>query len=400
MSIKQVKIDSNINQLKEVSNQINNNINNEINNVETNVDFIDLDIFKKKKEKKKEINNIPKNINNEINNAKKIEKVQGKYQEKTIYYDENGEKIAEFFEETHLLIYYQEMGEGLAPKHCYYRYNPDTKEIKNISIFDEENIRTLQYGAKQENFKNYMLLMHNNEIVEEMERYYPRSAFETDDDYWYFIGRYFNIIAETGCGYSASINTIFKEYEGKEDEFRDIFGFDMYDTDNVTGKINFNYELMFLKYFNYCNAGKYTLKEMGDSAGVSIKDDYKEPASLTSANIKNFDDFLKKEFGVKCKIKKCKIPDSVDKNDEGINNYLHQQFDENDYIEYCGTGWELYTMDGKLDDGRGTGHSLTIVGFTDDNYPIVSSWGKKYVLHIKSDGEESDYRIYKINYND
>ena len=46
MSIKQVKIDSNINQLKEVSNQINNNINNEINNVETNVDFIDLDIFK------------------------------------------------------------------------------------------------------------------------------------------------------------------------------------------------------------------------------------------------------------------------------------------------------------------------------------------------------------------
>ena len=131
MSIKQVKIDSNINQLKEVSNQINNNINNEINNVETNVDFIDLDIFKKKKEKKKEINNIPKNINNEINNAKKIEKVQGKYQEKTIYYDENGEKIAEFFEETHLNI-------------CQYISINEKKEkivlFKEIKSEEENNI--------------------------------------------------------------------------------------------------------------------------------------------------------------------------------------------------------------------------------------------------------------------
>ena len=214
-----------------------------------------------------------------------------------------------------------------------------------------------------------------------------------------FYERYMHKIAEVGCGYAAATNIIFKEYEGREKEFEETFGFPMY-TVNDAGEIDFNYELMMLKIFNYTwvrdNSGEAIINE-------NVKRDLLHLASGLSYDFDDFDDFLK-EYGVDCTSKsdwhnRFAYWDS----DESIENKTKQLSEENEYVIYGGEGYDLYDMEGNRVNIKGEGHYMVIVGYTDDNKPIVTSWGRQYILDIKSDDlhlfEEDKYRYATINFN-
>jgi len=134
----------------------------------------------------------------------------------------------------------------------YKKFNQKTGELDNISIFDNDNITTHQYGASQRVFKfKFDKLIREPLIWEEMQKYYPVSKFESEEDALFFYQKYFEIIYECGCGYAAAANYVFHYFEGREDEFYQAFGFPMYTMDGDT--INFNYELFMLKFFNFLN---------------------------------------------------------------------------------------------------------------------------------------------------
>jgi hypothetical protein len=132
----------------------------------------------------------------------------------------------------------------------YEKYDDNTKEYSNISIFDEDNIASLQYGADQNVFRSkFDELIKDPLIYKEVQKRFPIERFENEEDAMYYYRLYFDLIYANGCGYAAGTNYIFKLFEGREKEFYNTFGFPMYKV--VDDKIDFNYEIMMLKFFNF-----------------------------------------------------------------------------------------------------------------------------------------------------
>lgn len=150
------------------------------------------------------------------------------------------------YSQTNLFVHY-----GDDENVEYKRYNSKTKEKHNISIFDEENIESMQYGANQRDFEyNFDDLINNPLIWEEMQNYFPEEMFESHEEAMFFYKKYFELIADSGCGYVAACNYVFHMFEGREDEFEEYFGYPMY-TVNKKGYVDFNYEVFILKFFNF-----------------------------------------------------------------------------------------------------------------------------------------------------
>ena len=68
------------------------------------------------------------------------------------------------------------------------------------------------------------------------------------------------------------INSLFVEYEGKEKEFLDKFGFPMYNI-NEEGDIDFNYEYLILDFFSYIHVRceGYTIQEIYGEDKIKIR---------------------------------------------------------------------------------------------------------------------------------
>ena len=306
-------------------------------------------------------------------------------------YDDNNNVLGYFFNDSNL--YYDMIDD------TYKRFNEDTQSFENISIFDEENLPSSQFGADQGSFDyNFTKLIRDPYILEELYNYFPISSFDSYADALDFYDKYFLTICESGCGYAAATNVIFKEYEGREKEFEETFGFPMYTVDDF-GNIDFNYEVMMLKIFNYTwardNSGEDILKE-------NVKRDFLHIFSGLSYDFVNFDDFMK-EYGVECTSKE----DPCNRfafwgNDEKNKIIQKELFEKNDYLAYGGSGYDLYTMDGERVCVNGGGHFVLIIGFTDDGMPIVSSWGERYILDIRGDDlkflQDDDYRYSTVNF--
>ena len=213
-----------------------------------------------------------------------------------------------------------------------------------------------------------------------------------------FYERYFSVITNSGCGYAAGTNVIFLEYEGRETEFEKTFGFPMY-TVATDGSIDFNYELMELRYYNYSYGGEgYTIEELenGLDIGNNIEDFFNTNAVSTTCKLSNLDDFLE-TYGVDCSATEDWYNSfTLFNTDENINNSIHKNYDNNDYFVYAGSGWDLYDMDLNLTHENGGGHYMLVVGFTHDNYPIVSSWGRKMILD--PDSMSTDAGVYRYDY--
>ena len=131
------------------------------------------------------------------------------------------------------------------------RIHKEDGKFYDVSIFDKENIRTRQYGANQMVFETkFDELMENPYIWEEMQKYYPVSGFQSLEEANFFYRKYFELIKESGCGYAAATNLVFRMFEGREKDFENTFGYPMYVLKD-DGEIDFNYEIFMLKFFNY-----------------------------------------------------------------------------------------------------------------------------------------------------
>ena len=90
-----------------------------------------------------------------------------------------------------------------------------------------------------------------------MQKYYPVEDFDNENIAMFFYEKYFDLIRENGCGYVSAVNYIFRMFEGHEDKFYQTFGFPMYKMHK--NYIDFNYEILILKFFNYYNLDKLKL---------------------------------------------------------------------------------------------------------------------------------------------
>lgn len=124
-----------------------------------------------------------------------------------------------------------------------------------LSIFDIDNINTNQYGASQIDFnRRFDYIIKEQKIWIEVQKYFPLKDFDDYYDAMYFYRDYFNQIGACGCGYAAATNSIFQLFEGNETGLQDTFGFTMYSL--LKDNVDYNYELMMLKFFQFRNIEK------------------------------------------------------------------------------------------------------------------------------------------------
>ena len=138
----------------------------------------------------------------------------------------------------------------LVSDNTYLRKDDVTGEYKIISIFDDENVESRQYGANQRVFR-----FHPDELIkdpyiwDELQSRFPITMFEDEEEALFVYKNILDIVYSNGCGYATGANFAFRLFEGHENEFYQKMGYPMYTIrDN---KIDFNYEVFMLKFFFY-----------------------------------------------------------------------------------------------------------------------------------------------------
>ena len=243
-----------------------------------------------------------------------------------------------------------------------------------------------------------------------------------------------------GCGYIAAINTILRAYEASghdELDFYERFGFPPYDlrTNQVSGHKmdkDYNYEYLFLDFFLYCakNArGFNTLEEaignteeeiairngqagdlaldgedfeiegmngswIGDIAptmfsylaekGIDLNYDYMESSRWIrlEPGTEKYEEFRSQMS--------YEVPDGTPLNAPITVDDFRNFLNERKQVIISAKNFTLYYPDdvdgnGKYDDVYRSnigGHAMCVVGVTEDDKLIVSSWGNEYLFEL------------------
>ena len=259
----------------------------------------------------------------------------------------------------------------------------------DVDIFGDYALKTNQYGGNQGIFvDDAFSLLKDEKIINMIKEYFPNATMEDCE-------LYLKKICNVGCGYVALVNTLFKEYQGREEEFEKVFGFPMYDIDEF-GIMYYNYEYLVLDYYNYVwrNSG-YTIKELYSSHGGFIAEEFVE--------------FLKDKYNVDCNIgnySEFNLSDMFNKPFRDIDalEIYNKLSSENESIIFCASGFDLYYPDGSLFADNIGGHAMLVTGITDSGDLIVSSWGMQFFVDLDSIDVSSietgeDYSFIVVNYN-
>ena len=313
----------------------------------------------------------------------------------------------------------------------YNIFNDDTDEYEIVSIFSSSNIGSHQYGANQTDFKNYFKWLIEDPLIwDEVQKYYPIDSFDDPSDAMFFYEKYFDVIADCGCGYAAATDYVFHLFEGREIEFFEHFGYPMYTFNR--GCIDFNYELFMLKFFNYSvSVGgkndpvrKIVMKDLYEfqMKRLSKHASYK---GILPSNVRSWttDDWAvygqlerdreKKYEEVKAKWEKAKDEDinlgiALTSNFGNLHKYL-KQYGVKSSAKYSQNTKKLATDDiiaaedlvlyalngsGTITNEQNTSsHYVYVVGFDSDGNLIVSSWGERYILYNYKSIRISQIRI-------
>lgn len=159
------------------------------------------------------------------------------------------------------------------------------------------------------------------------------------------IGAMLERLSDEGCGYVALCNTIYAEYDGREDEFEKDFGFPMY----KDGYLDFNALIVDL----YCAEDDESVKGLSLKSAEKIWEHY---LSLHGIDV------------------------------DVVNNL---KITPETYYDYVGDGTIILLIrpvilenkDGQIVDDRNEGHFVTITGTTSDGRFIVSSWGRIFYVN-------------------
>lgn len=218
-----------------------------------------------------------------------------------------------------------------------------------------------------------------------------------------------------GCGYVAVTNSIFKEFEGKPDEFKKKFGFDMYDEN---GEINYNYLIvdfylstddvyyldetygrtaLWNDMLNYYEDNPDEFKQkygielfdadgnVTDEADAAIENEVNaietetyeyETSGTTTYSRCNRCTHYATEKGITIDYDQYSINEDNPLNTDDIESYLR----DGQEVVIGASDFNLYEEDGDVYTHVDGGHAMSVTGVTEEGLLIVSSWGKKYYI--------------------
>lgn len=238
--------------------------------------------------------------------------------------------------------------------------------------FDENNAN--QYGGRQAGPMG-ATGDERDELYDIVRKYYPNM---TDDE----IKDYLSKLNDEGCGYVAIANSIFAEFEGKEDLFEEKFGFPMYD--EKTGKLNYN--MLVTDLYAATDNHNHSFWPWG---GDTV--DPNEDASATDGwgtNEKSRK--YRTELYLKDKGIDCSINNNIKVTPENFSNY------DDGHVIMRAENFDLVDENGNVTHVD-EGHAMTVTGVTDDGRLIVSSWGQKYYIDPNAKGCHYDYAYYEYS---
>lgn len=281
----------------------------------------------------------------------------------------------------------------------------------HLNLYDDINIESNQYGGNQKTFIKSSSLLDDSYVEKNLKSYFPN---ETSNDYETYISNFDTI----GCGYVSMINSIFNEYIGREKEFEDKFGFPMSQSKG-SGKIDFNYEYLILDYYNYLNTnlgndiGNVSIDDFGNLIGNKT---YKQETGFTNYSYASFQKYLKDRYNIDIELNEKYLKSETNQSfvtednsfdyNQILNAYNDLKTDDNSVV-IGSDSFDLYLYDDYIKHGRLSkkavencgGHCMTATGVTEDGNLIVSSWGKKYVLDIKSlKNNNGNIDVHSINF--
>ena len=290
---------------------------------------------------------------------------------------------------------------------------------KTASPFDDEGSYGGNQGSLFYNRSGFTIfgwrIFYDKDLYKFVKSYPQYKDYSVDDVY-----ELYKNINQEGCGFVAMANSIFEQYEGREDEFEEIFGFPMYDKKTK----DLNFDRLLIDIYAYTNDkifmdqpnATYILTHSVLEYYEDKKDEFKEKFGIeyddSSMDVKQaIIDYYAEEDVVE--IETLGNTASSFKNRilgyaeyKGIDcevsteynlttDEIQEKIDQGYTITVGCFDFDMYDKNKKLYAEDVGGHYMTITGVTDDGYIEVSSWGEKY--YIKSDDPGiDDYQIVKF----
>lgn len=273
------------------------------------------------------------------------------------------------------------------------------------SLFDlyftnnDDNFAYEGYGVDQGTL-NLLFFCRNNEDDQEKRDYliakYMQKYNMSYEDAYHFLS---SIDYETRgvCSYASFCNEVYTSYIGKEEQFKQDFGFDMYRIDKYGNKVLNSEEFLadVILYANLdTNGGKYYYEKDGsikinkitneDQARLQLCDpkimDVEFPRNTDVINnyLKSHNENLGYNSNVVSTKNPKKLKNIIKEGQANNKKYTLGYYDnpnkENEIIMYDSNGYAT-----SIDQFNGGGHSVYITDANDEGL-VVSSWGKSYTI--------------------
>lgn len=256
-----------------------------------------------------------------------------------------------------------------------------------------------QFYGDQTDFKNNALeLIQDSTIQSIIDKYYPEATIEQKEFLMYKINA-------TGCGYIALVNSVFREYEGRELDFYNTFGFPMYSMDE-NGDIDYNFEYFVLSYYCYLwSSSSYSLEEIltgvtKDIQDGSISSDSEDPdwisTGLSQSRSSMFSYFME-TYNEDVEI--INSPIIYDNINDTLDSYYQLVSNGSEEIIINAARFDLISLDGGRDCTDVGGHAMLVLGVAESGDLIVSSWGRKFLFDISSCSQYEDSWSYVTGVN-
>lgn len=305
------------------------------------------------------------------------------------------------------------------------KYISEKELVEFEKIFTElhQNLKQYKsYGADQGVFKifgpdsknvNYIFNPNTEPLVYErvskiIRDKFPQITKQTD------VNKMLALIDSKGaCSYAATLNIIYKSYEGNEAAFHEAFGFDMYRI--VDGKKVFNSEeLLTDLYFTINDQNSILFK--GQNGEFEIPTIAQKQAYFSSGNDGYNIDRLNEYLSIKGINKRGTITRFIRCGDRTttsdiprITEFIREKIANNEsisigiyYNKDNPNGFKPFNMKGiGCEDysnafWSGGGHAMIITGIDSHNFISITSWGKQYRIHI-SDLVGTEFRLESID---
>ncbi len=255
------------------------------------------------------------------------------------------------------------------------------------SIFGEGNSAVGQYGGCQDDFYNNAYELSKDENIRRIinDRFGSVSEEQLES--------YLASISSYGCHFTAISNMVIQQYDGREQDFLNTFGYPMYKVDK-NGNVDYNYEAMIADIHSYYWTHNLTVT---DSYGNITWSNYGSGniegvthlAYTTGTNDIGAGfclDYLKDKYGIEY---------------NGLTSFNDHIITEQEYNDFINQGkqivvnsnsYELVGMDGTyhFNNNQNYGHAMAVTGFTTDSngnrVMTVSERGVEYMLYPKDIG--------------